>query len=187
MGWDAIGAIAGVVGVVFAAIPLLISWVNRRRKKDKSQLPSQPIGEVRNQSLADEVSSLLSKIYAKQVPLSQCIVEALPLARMAQDNVLLNFCESELTGWETGNLAETPKHRLVRGFISVYKLNIASTPYSPIDIYDRMANDNRFFESYFPIYQPVSVIESNLDIPADSVVMVNARWGMFHQMLKIQI
>ena len=47
-----------------------------------------------------EVSDLIAKVQGKKTPLSQCIAEALPLAKKYEDDNLVEFCKNELTGFK---------------------------------------------------------------------------------------
>lgn len=46
-----------------------------------------------------EISSLLSKVQSRNVPLAQCLVEGVELARKLRDSHLEKFCRDELSGY----------------------------------------------------------------------------------------
>lgn len=89
----------------------------------------QPIGATRLQeeviftkTVKDdiEVSKLIEKIQGKQVPLSQCMAEALSLAQTYGDKNLVQFCKNELTGWTLRTIPTDGSldYRLVETFVA---------------------------------------------------------------------
>lgn len=170
MGWDAIGAIAGIIGV-FVAI-----WQGFRQRANK-QARNSSSNQLPVSKKAINASDLLSIVYERQAPLSKCISDSLLLARTNQYTNLLWFCENELKGWKIAPTEKAPDHRLISGYGSVYEVNTEGTPYSPLDVYNRMSRDERFFSCNFPLLEPISTLESRKEPNHNSIVVVKYRYG----------
>jgi len=115
---------------------------------------------------SSDISTLLNKIHSGKVPLSQCIAEALEIARKVNDPSLKWFCENELKGWTKEKSDEYPDeklaHRLYEGFVSVNKINLQYIGWENIsNIIDYMRNNStEFIPRKAMMIQPVSEIES---------------------------
>lgn len=73
-----------------------------------------------NAAVSAEASALLSKVQSKTTPLSQCVAEALALARKVQHQTLERFCAKELKGWEMTDANEGSEYRPTYRMIEVY-------------------------------------------------------------------
>lgn len=73
-----------------------------------------------NAAVSAEASALLSKVQSKTTPLSQCVAEALTLARKVQHQTLERFCAKELKGWEQADADEGSEYRPMYRMIEVY-------------------------------------------------------------------
>ena len=73
-----------------------------------------------------EISELITKVQGKQILLSQCIAEAIPIAHNYNDEKFVYFCKNELTGWEQEDIdidSDKLNYRLAEVYISFSKLN----------------------------------------------------------------
>ena len=130
-------------------------------EEDKSMLAKQTKDDK-------EVSELVAKVQGKQIPLSQCIAEALPLGRKYGDEKLIEFCKNELMGWERRKIPKDDSHnyRLIEVFCSpLAKINpqyfgwgeSASNMFSYME-----EHPDEFFPRKMFATQPISVLEQNM-------------------------
>lgn len=116
-----------------------------------------------------EVTDLLTKVYSNSVPLSQCLVEALPIARKFKSNELLSFCKNELEGMVNKNIRPFPTYRLMPYSISFSKLNIGSLAWGgDIDAVWRFIQNspNHFTPVTLFMTLPISELESKDSVDA---------------------
>jgi hypothetical protein len=68
----------------------------------------------------DRITELIEKTQGKQTPLSQCMAEALSIARKLGNKELETFCRREIKGWDTENFkTEKPQYRQQAVFLSI--------------------------------------------------------------------
>jgi hypothetical protein len=117
---------------------------------------------------AEKISALLAKIQSRSVPLSQCIAEALPIAREAADTAFERFCRVELAGWKIER--PTP----YAGGLGYRELQTFISPFGEINAMyfgwggdlsnalDHMRNDKEhFFPFKLVVTYPVSKLEAD--------------------------
>jgi hypothetical protein len=75
-----------------------------------------------------DVGGVLTRLQSQDVPLAQCMAEALEIARAVKNPQLEAFCRNELTGWKDGAVdpltGERPAYRLVEAFVSANEINM---------------------------------------------------------------
>ena len=124
-------------------------------------------------------SDLLSKIQSKTVPISQCIAEAITIAKTNNNKKLESFCYSELTGWDTDLLNKedenSPHHRNVSVYLSI---NVPINPHyinfrSPSDVLLFMRNHpDQFIQHEMILPEPVSQIEINASRDTSEILTI---------------
>ena len=68
-----------------------------------------------------EVTDLILKVQGKTTPLSQCMSEALVIAQNYEDKSFVEFCKSEIIGWDTKKLPKDKSldYRLILAYCSI--------------------------------------------------------------------
>lgn len=131
-------------------------------------------------SSAEEVTALLTKVQARVVPLSQCIAEALGLARRIGNANLEVFCKRELEGttYQSTIDPETISHRLVRAYISPGKVGNARF-YPDVDaLFEAIAGSEYFAKVWMPFLEPISQIEHRRNsTKGEQFIVVTQRMG----------
>lgn len=138
--------------------------------------PKQEVSET-------EISGLLTKAQSRSTPLSQCIAEALALARKASDTEFEDFCRNELSGY-TGEDVTIPPYRSIDVFISpLGSINMQYLGWggntSQILAYMRQHPDT-FFPYKIRLAYSVSYLEST-----QSNIASNANAGLMHFPLRM--
>ncbi len=104
-----------LIGEVKRYRTLLYEKVEDELRKSSQRLTNEAQSEPEVNET--EVSGLLAKVQSRSHPLSQCIAEALVLARKANDTAFEDFCRNELSGY-TGEDVTIPSYRSIDVFIS---------------------------------------------------------------------
>jgi hypothetical protein len=125
--------------------------------------------EVKATEYSSDISTLLSKIHALTIPLSQCIAEALDIAQKVKNDSLERFCRNELIGWEQKNLDEYPNekptYRLIELFVSPFaQINMQYVGWGEnvSNVFNYMrSNSKHFFPMKMMVPESVSQIEAN--------------------------
>lgn len=131
--------------------------------------------DLKTTMIQSEISTLLSKLQSRAVPLSECVAEALTVAQKAKNSTLEKFCRNELIGWEKQNVEKLPDdqkplYRLIEAFASPFhEINLQYMGWSSASsIFDEMRRDK---ENYFPVKMvvshPISQLESGSKSPYD--------------------
>jgi len=125
--------------------------------------------EIISVNYGSDISNLLGKIQSGKIPLSQCITDALLIAKKIKNSTFELFCRNELIGWTREKLDEYPDeypaYRQIEAFISASKINLQYFGWGGIasNIFDHMRSDK---ENFIPVKtfapEPVSMIESKL-------------------------
>lgn len=139
---------------------------------------------VKPTDYSSDISTLLSNIQTRTIPLSQCIAKALIISRKLGDNSLERFCRNELTGWDKKKLEEYPNEK------PTYRLiEISVSPFAQINLqywewrenisnlFDYMRRNSKdFFPLKMFIEESVSQIESKLPVdPQKGILTVEMR------------
>ena len=108
-----------------------------------------------------KLASLLEEVEAEEVPLSQSIARALPLAQLVGDSELERFCVSELRGWSSDNaFFLVPQYRRANGYGSLAAVQHDD---NHDDLKRRMqTRDGQFWHAQVPVVWPVRMIESHV-------------------------
>jgi len=134
----------------------------------QSIIPSDIENDVNalNKSSINEkdISSLLSKIHSRQIPLSQAIAESIPIASKYNNIELLEFCKSELSGWNSTDDDKDLKasHRLSEMYCSFVKINTNHPGWNAnsSNIFNFMdENTEKFFPHKMFLSEPISSLE----------------------------
>lgn len=128
---------------------------------------TQKIEGVKPTDYGVDISALLSKIQSRTIPLSQCIAEALTIAKKIGNNSLERFCRSELTGWDQKKLEEypdeKPTYRLIEIFVSLVQINMQYWGWgrNASNVFDYMRKDSgTFIPLKRLVPEPVSKLET---------------------------
>lgn len=116
------------------------------------------------------IPDLLLKAQSESVPLSQCVTEALSVARKSGRGSLERFCIGELRGWRNKDLdkdsAYRPTHRVIEVYVSKSPVDINNVGFqSTSDIFNYLHHSDRFIATEMLMSEPISQIEANA--PAD--------------------
>jgi hypothetical protein len=130
-----------------------------------------------------EITTLLAKVHAREIPLASSIAEALRIGSLQNDAALRQFCERELGGY--GNLKlddgapDFPRYRLVHTF---YSVNAQINPHyfgwgdSGRNMIQMMAGDAEHFsqlKTFMP--QPISEVERMAERETPKAILQWAR------------
>ncbi len=137
---------------------------------DRSESRSPRVKEV---PVHHDASAILSKLHSPAVPLSQCLVDTLTVARALRDKHLEQFARRELQGWSTADFGSESEwelsYRAVQGFVSpLAQLNLDYAGFNGMASrafeYMRLHPDD--FTPY-KFYVPYSVPHLESHLPTD--------------------
>jgi hypothetical protein len=140
------------------------TWIDERKSS------------IEEEGRSSVISDLLTMIHSRKVPLSQCVSQALAIARNLGNRELESFCRQELNGWEEKELEREPSYRRVEAYLSIDQVNTSYIGWSNADdIMNWMArNSERFTRGKLAISLAISKLEAHLpsDPKRDSLVVI---------------
>ena len=148
-------------------------------KREKERLNS-------TDDMATEISNLLSKVQSKSIPLSQCVAEALALARKVHHLTLEYICLRELGGWESSDTADSsayrPTYRLTEVFIGTNPLNMQYSGFGDYsNTIEFLRNSGEFTTTKMLMAEPLSHIEGSIPPnPAKSIGTLQTKLGVLN-------
>lgn len=125
--------------------------------------------DLRSTKYSHEISVLLSKTQGRVCSLSQCMAEALEIAKKVTNKELIQFCKNELTGWSRENVDKysggTPTYRAMEVFLSIDRINLQYHGWTSItSMFDYMRRDQKNFVPHKMIaVEPLSMIEEKIE------------------------
>ena len=121
-----------------------------------------PVLNTIQNSTQDEIIQLLAKLQLRTIPLSQCITEILSLSQKIKDAHLARFCQNELSGYQSVEVA-MPTYRTIEAFattsaqINPWFIGWGNDSNAVIN---HMRGDKNFHPIRLRILQSVSEMES---------------------------
>ncbi len=117
-----------------------------------------------------EVSELLSKIHSGTAPLTQCVAEALTVAKKLNDSSLERFCVNELRGWDGQSFDDAsdgwPKYRLVDAYVGLHPLNMLYAGFAHAsNTLEFLGKSEHFQAARITMRKPLAEIEAQ--VPAE--------------------
>jgi hypothetical protein len=140
--------------------------------------------------MAKQISDLLSRVQSKSVPLSQCVAEALALARRLKHGTLEYICRKELAGWNVTDTADGSNYRPTYRFIEVFMgFNPLNMQYVGFGNYSNttefLRNSGEFTVSKMLISEPLSHLEAKVPPnPNSSIGSLETRQGVINPKAK---
>lgn len=108
----------------------------------------------------ENITNLIAKVQGNQTSLSQCIAEALPIARLCKETCLEQFCAGELSGWEIKENLDVLQYRAVHLYLTNRPINPNAIWGGPNVVLRRMAEDtNSFIQVDMALPYPISELE----------------------------
>ena len=130
-------------------------------KREKARLNA-------TEGVARSIADLLSKIQSKRIPLSQCVAEALIIARTLGNETLEYICSKELGGWHSSDVADNapcyrPTYRLIEVFVGANPLNMQYVGFGNYsNTIDFLRNSGNFTVSKMLMAEPLSQLEARV-------------------------
>jgi hypothetical protein len=118
--------------------------------------------------LVNSIADLVSKIQSKTSSLSQCVAEALIIARQLRNETLEHICQKELRGWHSSDVADNaphyrPTYRLIEVFVGTHQLNMQFSGFGHYtNTIDFLRNSGKFTVSKMLMGEPLSQLEARV-------------------------
>jgi AbiTii/Putative DNA-binding domain len=119
-------------------------------------------------TLVNSIADLVSKIQSKTISLSQCVAEALIIARKLRNETLEYICQKELRGWHSADVADNaphyrPTYRLIEVFMGTNQLNMQYVGFGHYTkTIDFLRNSGEFTVSKLLMGEPLSQLEAKV-------------------------
>lgn len=141
-------------------------------------------------NMAKEISDLLSKVQSKSIALSQCVAEALALARRLKHGTLEHICLKELGGWNAVDTADSsiyrPTYRFIEVFMGLKPLNMQFAGFGNYsNTIEFLRNSGEFTVSKMLMSEPLSHIEATIPPnPNSSIGSLETKLGVVNPKAK---
>jgi hypothetical protein len=117
-----------------------------------------------DKSMTSKITELITKVQSRTIPLSQCIAEALSLAKENNNSPLESFCSGELTGWDKDKEEKRDiKYRTAQVYVSAtHQINMQYMGWegSASNALEYLKTDTKnFTPTNLFMHQPVSMLE----------------------------